>query len=432
MNVLFVSKDLAGAGLCYKLKKEGHDVRLFIDDIYQKQNLDGMVEKTQDWKKELNWVGKEGLIVFDSCGYGKEQDALRKKGFSVVGGNEFADKLEHDRQYGHKIFSVCGIDIVPTINFCNTREAIAFVMKNEGPWVIKQNGHTNKSFNYVGHFKDNRDVIEVLMNYDKNNKEECGSIDLQRKIDGIEIGVGRYFNGKKWVGPIEINVEHKNLFNHDLGPKTDEMGTLMWYDDNEKNQLFTSTLAKLESYLRKIDFRGDIDINCIVNGNEIFPLEATARFGCPSTQLQCEIHTSPWGDFLKAIADGKSYDLKYKKGFAIIALIATPPFPYDGAMNKYYPEGIKVLFKKKLKEAELESVHFEEVSFDAKTEDFYISSKKGYILHVSGMGDTVGEARKKTYKLIDNIVVPKMFYRTDVGSRFIKRDCARLKKWGWV
>lgn len=432
MNILFISKDLACADLCYRLKKEGHDVRLFIEDADQRQNLDGMVEKTKDWKKDLQWVGKKGLIVFDSCGYGKDQDRLRKKGFSVVGGNEQADKLEHDRQYGHKIFSVCGIDIVPTTNFSNTSDAIEFARKNEGPWVIKQNGHTSKGFNYVGHCKDNSDVIEVLLNYNKNNKAECHSIDLQKKIEGIEIGIGRYFNGKDWVGPIEINIEHKNLFNNDLGPKTDEMGTLMWYDDNEKNKLFTNTLAKLKKYLKQIDFKGDMDINCIVNGDTIFPLEATARFGCPSTQLQGEIHLSPWGDFLKAIADGKPYDLKYKKGFAIITLVATPSFPYECSTNKYYPEGIKILFKKKLTESELKRLHFEEVSLNKKTNEFYISSKKGYILHVSGMGKTVREARMQTYRLIKKIIIPKMFYRTDIGTKFIKRDHARLKKWGWI
>ena len=350
----------------------------------------------------------------------------------MVGGNKHADKLEHERQYGHKIFSVCGIKIVPTVTFSSAKDAVSFVKKNKGPWVIKQNGHINKSFNYVGQFKDNSDVVDVLENYAKNNGRECASIDLQKKIEGIEIGVGRYFNGKDWVGPIEINVEHKNLCNDGLGPKTDEMGTLMWYESNEKNKLFQTTLAKMKPYLKKIDFRGDMDINCIVNKNRVFPLEATARFGCPSTQLQGEIHVSPWGEFLKNVADGKPFDLKYKKGFGIITLIATPPFPYDGAMKKYYSEGIKILFKKKIKDEEKKHIHYEEVSRDKNTGELYISSKKGYVLHISGVGKTVKEARKKVYSLINKIVIPKMFYRTDIGLRFIEKDQKKLKKWGWI
>ena len=435
MNILFISKDLSGADLCYRLKKEGHYVRLFIEDKKQIHNFEGLVEKTTNWKNDLDWVGKTGIIVFDSSGYGKIQDDLREKGYLVVGGNQFADKLEHDRQYGQKILSVCGMKIIPSVNFSSTKSAIKFVEENNGPWVVKQNGHINTSFNYVGQLSNGKDVISVLKNYNRNNKKECLSIDLQKKIEGVEIGVARYFNGNDWVGPIEINLEHKSLFNDKLGPKTFEMGTLIWYEENEKNQLFQETLAKMKAYLRKINFKGDIDINCIVMQNEIFPLEITPRFGWPSTHLHEEIHISPWGEFLRAIAQGKSYDLKYKKGYGIVVLLATPPFPYVIRTKKYYPEEMDILFKKELSEEDMRHIHLEEVSLrnnKKETSQLYISSKTGFVLHVAGMGETVREARKKTYDLIDNIVIPKVFYRTDIGLNFIKKDEKKLRDWGWI
>jgi len=433
MNILFISKDLSGADLAYRLKKEGHSVRLFIEDKTQNHNFEGLVEKTKDWQNDLGWVGKNGLIVFDSSGYGEIQDNLRKKGYLVVGGNKFADRLEHDRQYGQKIISVCGMKIIPSINFNCTKSAIKFVEENEGPWVVKQNGHINTSFNYVGQLKDGKDVISVLKNYNRNNKKECVSIDLQKKIDGVEIGVARYFNGKDWVGPIEINLEHKSLFNGDLGPKTYEMGTLLWYEENEKNKLFQKTLAKMKSYLKSIKFKGDIDINCIVTKDEIFPLEITPRFGWPSTHLHEEIHLSPWGEFLKAIAEGKPYDLKYKKGYGIVVLLSTPPFPYVVRTKKYYPEGMDIFFKKELSKEEIERIHLEEVSLRKNTKDqLYISSKTGFALHVTGMGKTVAEARKNTYDLVRNVVIPKMFYRTDIGLKFVEKDQKKLKEWGLI
>jgi len=393
------------------------------------------MEKTTDWKKDLDWIGKTGLIVFDSSGYGKVQDDLRGKGYLVVGGNQFADKLEHDRQYGQKILSVCGMKIIPSVNFSSTKSAIKFVEENNGPWVVKQNGHINTSFNYVGQLNNGKDVISVLKNYNRNNKKECLSIDLQKKIKGVEIGVARYFSGNDWVGPIEINLEHKSLFNDKLGPKTFEMGTLIWYEENEKNRLFQETLAKMKSYLQKINFKGDVDINCIVVQNEIFPLEITPRFGWPSTHLHEEIHISPWGEFLRAIAQGKSYDLKYKKGYGIVVLLATPPFPYVIRTKKYYPEEMDILFKKELSEEDMRHIHLEEVSLrnnKKETSQLYISGKTGFALHVTGMGETVKEARKKTYDLIDNIVIPKVFYRTDIGLKFIKEDEKKLRDWGWI
>jgi len=215
MNVLVVSLDLSGADLAYRLQKEGHEVRFFIDEKSQKNNYKRILNIVKDWKKELNWVGMDGLIIFDSVGYGKDQDKLRKKGYSVIGGSELGDKLEHDRQYCKKIFSACNIPVIPSRGFCSIDDAIKYIKKNKGPWVVKQNGHADKIFNYVGNLEDGRDVVDVLMNYYKYENDECSTIDIQKKAVGIEIGVARYFNGNDWVGPIELNIEYKDLYSAD-------------------------------------------------------------------------------------------------------------------------------------------------------------------------------------------------------------------------
>lgn len=44
----------------------------------------------------------------------------------------------------------------------------------------------------------------------------------------------------------------------------------------------------------------------------------------------------------------------------------------------------------------------------------------------------IHQARKQAYDLIDEIVIPKMFYRTDIGLNFLERDKRLLKKWGWI
>jgi len=431
MNILFVSVDLLGADLAYRLKGEGHNVRFFVENVNQKMNYDGMLEKIGDWKKEINWVGKDGLIIFDNCGYGKEQDDLRKKGFSVIGGSEYGDKLEHDRQYGQKTLSACEIPIVSSMNFDSIDKAIKFVKKNKGPWVIKQNGHADKMFNYVGSLYDGYDVVDVLNNYRLREDDDCVSIDLQKRIDGVEIGVARYFNGNDWVGPIEMNIEHKDLFAGDMGPKTDEMGTVMWFDDNEKNKLFQVTLAKLKDFLIFYNFRGDVDINCIVNKDEVYPLELTTRFGWPATHLHAEMIKSPLGEFFKSVADSESYKVKYKKGYGVVVVVATPPFPYQIRDKKYSSKGEKIYFKSSITDDEMKHIHFEEVSKNDKGE-YIITGETGIVLSVTGIGKTISKARENVVKIIDKIIIPKKFYRNDIGVRFENESMQKLRKWGWV
>jgi len=432
MNILFISKDLGQINLACKLAEEGNSVKIFeLDNTFKGKLKRPLVKFVNNWKNELDWVGKDGLIVFDYTGMGKIQDELRSKGYSVFGGTEKGDELENSRQFGQKIFSIVGLKIKESINFENIDKVIDFIKKNPRKWVIKQNGHADKSLNYVGSLKDGGDAISVLKCYKKNIKNKKLHFDIQEKIEGIEIAVGRFFNGSDWVGPICVNIEHKNLFNNNLGPKTHEMGNLMWYEENENIKLYQETLAKMEDYLRSISFKGYFDINCIVDEKNAYPLEATSRLGQPTAQIQDTIHISPWGEFMKAIADGKSYNLKYRKGYAIVVFLGTPPYPYENRSSFNSPKGVEIFFREKLSKEEMGNVYLEEVSI-LNDKKYIILGKSGYVAHVASIGETVEKAREKVYNLIDKIIIPKVFYRTDIGKDFVNKDKARLKKWGWI
>lgn len=419
-----------------KLVEEGNKVKFFE----REKSLRGKIKRPElrfidNWEKELSWVGKNGLIVFDDVGMGKTQDELRKKGFSVFGGCEIGEKLENNRQYGQKVFSAVGIEIKESVDFYNIDKMIDFIEKNPRKWVVKQNGGLDKGLNYIGQLDNGKDSIGILKSYRKNLKSFNLHFDLQEKISGIEIAVGRFFNGNDWVGPICINIEHKNLFNDDLGPKTNEMGNLMWYEENKNNKLFKTTLGKMKNYLKKINYRGYFDINCIVDKNGAYPLEATTRLGQPTIQIQSTLHISPWGEFLKAIADGKQYELKFRKKYAVIIFLGTPPYPYANRSNFNSPKGVEIFFKERLSKNEKSNIYLEDVSVCSsknKKERYVICSNTGYIAFVSGIGKTTEESRKKAYDLINKIIIPKMFYRTDIGLGFINGNKRLLKKWGWV
>ncbi len=429
MRVLFVSGELIAGDLAYRLKQEGCEVKLFIKDESRKDSFENMVEKTDDWRQELDWVGKDGLIVFDDVGYGKEQDDLRKQGYLVFGGSEIGDKLEKDREFGQKILAEYGIETLFSKNFNSLDEAINFVKKNPKKWVLKQNDHIN-IINYVGELDNGEDVISLLKSY--KNIKELHSINLQERVDGIEIGTARYFNGSDWVGPVEINIEHKSLFNDDIGPKTGEMGTIIWYEADDSFRLFKENLEKLKPLLKKIGFKGDVDINFIVNENKANPLELTMRLGSPAFHLQDELHISKWKDFLLSIARGEKFDLKYKKGMGIVVCLVTPPFPYKVDDYNGYLKGVEISFKNNLTKDELSRVHFEEASFNKESGKYFISGHNGSILFITGIGKNIEKARKNVYGLINKVVIPKMFYRTDIGVKFMNSDFESLKKWGWI
>ncbi len=433
MRILFVTEDFSGASLCARLAEEGHEVRALVGNPSCIRILDGVIQKTTDIESGLDWVGKDGLIVCDDNGFGKLADDFRAQGYSVVGGSAGGDLLEDDREHAQQVFAAHGLNSIPTHTFGSAAEAAEFVEKNGGEWVVKRNGRADKTSCYVGQLPDGSDTVDLLRNDARRDGGKPVHYVLQKRVYGVEIGVARYFNGTDWVGPIELNIEHKKLFPGDLGPKTCEMGTLLWYTADENNRLFREMLASLKPYLQKINFQGDFDINCIVNEQGAWPLEATARFGYPAVQAQMALHETPWGEFLKSVADGKPCDLRWRSGYAVVVLVAAPPFPYcttpcDCALN---PNGLKIRFRESVSADELTHYHFEEALWHPEG-TWEICHDSGYVLHVTGHGPTVEAAREAANRRAANVVIPRAFYRTDIGKRFLCESCHQLKQWGYL
>lgn len=430
MKILFISYDASGADIAWRLQQEGHQIKFFIKSKELESCYDGIIrQKIKNWKSELNWVGKKGLIIFDFSGFGKIQDKLRKAGYQVVGGSEIGDLLENNRNFGQRIFSQVGMEVAFSRTFNNIDSAINFIKRHPTCWVIKQNGQLRKTLNYVGKMESGQDAISILNFYRENLPKNQINFDLQKRVHGVEIGVGRYFNGENWVGPIEFNIEHKSLFPGNLGPNTNEMGTVMWYDDDEDNPIYQATVAKMKNYLQRINFVGDFEINCIVNSEVIYPLEATTRFGYPAIQLQTQIHTSPWGEFFLALAQKKEYNLKWKKGEGLIVFVATPPFPYILNDSRQTSLGMEILIDEELLTKKRKNLHLEEVVYDQEKNVLRVASRSGSILHLSNFQDDLETARQELYQDLQKIYIPKMFYRKDIGEKFINFDRKKLEKW---
>lgn len=434
MRVLFISGELIAGDLPYRLSEEGCDVKLYVEHPDQQECQSSFVTKIHDWRSELDWVGRTGLIVFDDVGYGETQDQLRRDGFRVFGGSLGGDRLELDREFAQTKFADLGLEVLPTLRFEHPAEAARHI-RASAPcrWVVKQNNH-DSALCYVGEFDDGTDAADVLESYQIRGIRD---VSLQQAADGIEIGVARFFNGRDWVGPIELNIEHKALCDGDVGPKTGEMGTLAWYSADNDQRLFQKALAPLKPYLIESGFRGDIGVNCIINGQRVVPLEATARLGCPIVHIQEALHLTPWREFLGTISDGRQIELDYRRGYAIGLTIAVPPFPYQGQLAGHYSAaGFPVRFRKEPSPDEYHRhYHFEsvrrEIGADGQ-EQFQVTNGLGYAAFVTGIGDTVAAAREDVYAAARNLCIPKAIYRTDIGKKFIETDEQKLKSWGWI
>ena len=420
---LFVSFEGLIGDLAWQVKKEGHEVKYYIHSKSEKDVSDGFVEKCDDWKSQKDWAD---VIVFDDVGFGKIADDLRKEGKAVVGGTEYTDKLEDDREFGQNELKKVGVNVLPHWNFTDFDAAIDFVQKNPGRYVIKPNGkaQNEKELSFIAQEEDGNDLLNVLQHYKKSWSKKLNDFQLQKFAQGVEIAVGAFFNGKDFVYPINVNFEYKKMFPGDIGPNTGEMGTMMFW--SPPNLLFNETLLKMKPALAEVGYVGYIDLNCIANAKGIYPLEFTSRFGYPTISIQMEGVTSSWGEFLRALAKGEGPEFKTKKGFQVGVVIAVPPFPFtDLSAFRKYSEDATIIFKKPT----TDGIHIGDVKL--VEDDWRLAGESGYSLIVTGTGLTVDDAKKQAYKRIENILIPNMFYRTDIGERW-SRDSDMLHTWGYL
>lgn len=418
---LFVSRQALIHDLAWEVKKEGHEVRYAILSRADQDVADGLLEKTSDWHAEVPWAD---VVVFDDTGFGEDAERLRRQGKAVVGGTRQGDRLEEDRDFGQEEMKAAGLTTLPNWDFGSFDEAIAFIRSKPDRYVVKPNGkaQNEKVLSFVGQEEDGRDVITMLEHYKKGWGQRLRSFQVQKHVSGVEVAVGAFFNGTDFVLPCLINFEHKRMFNDDIGPSTGEMGTSAFWAP--ENTLFRKTLGRMKDRLQ--GHVGYVDINCIVNGQGIHPLEFTMRFGYPTINLQIEGVLSPWGDFLHALATGGSPELRTRRGFQIAVVVAVPPFPFvdPDAFRKYSEDAI-VLFKRELREG------FHPCDLKLVDGDWRLAGNSGYACVITGSGATMQDARREAYGRVKSIMIPNLFYRTDIGERW-QRDGDLLQTWGFL
>jgi phosphoribosylamine---glycine ligase len=420
---LFVSLGNLSGDLAWHIQKEGNEVKYYTEDPDETEVADGFIPKITEWEKEVEWAD---VIIFDDVlGQGTKAKKIRDMGKYVVGGTPYTDRLEDDREFGQEELKKYGVSIIPHFTFKTFDEGIEFVKTHPDRYVIKPNGDVSgiKGLLFVGEEDDGQDVVQVLNDYKKAWADKIPSFQLQKRIAGVEVAVGSFFNGKEFIYPINVNFEHKKLFPGNLGPSTGEMGTSMFWSG--PNKIFNETLKKMEKRLAEENYVGYIDINCIVNNNGIYPLEFTARFGYPTMSIQMEGMLTPVGEFFYDLARGINPKLRVKQGFQVGVRLVVPPFPFnDKETFEVKSRGSVIRFRKPT-----DGIHVEDVKMEGA--EWVVAGTAGVVMIVCGTGQTMKQAQSQAYSRIKNVIIPHMYYRNDIGDRWYE-DSDRLHNWGYL
>lgn len=414
MKILILSIDGDGLGIAFKLAEEKNEVKMYIKEKQYKQAGVGIIERVASWRPHVVWAD---LVICDMVGFGKYEQTLRHMGKVVFSCSKLADLAELDRKKGMELFEKFEIDTPETYSFSSPKEAESIVDLWEEPgFVIKPSGNLSTAKTYVCRHPD-------IYKWALSTLDKGTELIVQKIVTGIEVSTEGWFNGRDWISPFNHTFEEKRFLEGNKGSNTGCMGNVVVTTTGDK--LTNATVVKFAPFLKRIGYRGPLDINTIIENDRIYALEITARLGYDAIEALMEGLKEPVTDLFFETAVGVKKKMNITNDYMIAVRLSVPPWPHGEPANESVGMPIIGINEFNLKHLYLTDAYRNE------GEDYLYAGGDGAVLKVTARGRDIQEARNRVYRTIDNLTIQDVQYRSDIGLRAIK-DIKQLKDWGWL
>ena len=431
-DIYFYSKYGDGLYFVTELMKEGKRVFTFIESKDYKHILDGMITKYESLTYWINSIKKDDIVVFD---YNTKQGVdtykkLKQRGINnIIGGSEFAYKLEHDREYAMRLLASNGILIPDTYPIKSNAEGITFIKSNEGKYVYKPNGeNTGSAETYVA--RNGKDIIDFIQ------ARPDQSFILQKFVpDAIcEIGIEAYFSKGNLVNGISHTIETKKFMPGNKGCNTGCMSSVSWFDTEDNNELFDKTWKNILEVFKKEEYTGPCDISGIIDKlGDFYALELTPRFGYSQDINLYRLLEELISTFWESLATGKCTEIERNDSmFACTGRGSIPPYPLEPK------KGLEQQTKDWFKDTENTPVIYEQ---NESCDYFLIDVKKnkkneivtaginGIVCEIATKDTDIMKAQKRICKAMDGFLMGDFQFRIDMFDDAFKQ-IPKLKELG--
>lgn len=339
-------------------------------------------------------------------------DYLQSQEIKVFGPTKAGAQLEASKSWAKALMQEAGIPTAQSAVFTEPEAAIAYVVAQGAPIVVKADGlAAGKGVTVATTVEEALAAVEDLFEH------RVGTVVIEEYLAGQEVSVLALTDGLTTL-PLLPAQDHKRIGEGDTGANTGGMGAYApapivtpALEERINREILQPIIAALQA--RGIDYCGVLYAGLMITpAGDPKVLEFNCRFGDPETQAILPLLETPLEELLLACIEKRLAavpPLKWKPGACVSVVIASGGYPQD--------------FHKGQAIAGIEQAEALGVSvFHAGTRltpGRQLVTDGGRVLGVTAVGDTFAQAIAQAYTAIDCIQFDGMYYRRDIGYRLL-------------
>jgi len=280
-----------------RLAKEGHDVYYFHEWRYRYGRVEdligiGLHERLKVVSEIWDYVDDADLVVIADVGYGGLGGYLRRLGLPVFGGNKFGDSLENSRLYAASVMDSIGVKHPEYHEAIGVEELMDLAERLDYDFFLKVDMLRGNM--ETARITSREKLLAVLNDAKFGPFQSKIRFICSEPVEGIELGVDAWFNGREFVYPAHWGNEVK--------------GTGCCFGKWVVESVWDEVLDEFEGVLRD-RYWGTISFEAIYDGEELYVLDITSRFAKPAGALQY-YSFDDYGRILLSVASGEDIELR--------------------------------------------------------------------------------------------------------------------------
>jgi len=374
-------------------------------------DLEGLLRFALEEKIDLTVVGPEEPLTKGIA------DIFESKGLAIFGPNKKAAEIEGSKVFAKEMMKKYKIPTASYEIFEDPKEAVKYVKMEGTPIVIKADGLASGKGVMICKTEEEAiySINRIMVN--KIFGESGNRIVIEECLFGEEASFLALTDGKS-ILPLASSQDHKPIFDGDEGPNTGGMGAY------SPAPVITPKIHEIiiEEIIIPIinglseegrTYRGCLYAGLMIEEGRPKVLEFNSRFGDPETQPILMRLKGDLLQLLQACIKGNlsKCEIEWDQRASVCVVMASQGYPGE------YEKG-KVI--KGLKEVQSMKDIF---VFHAGTaiKDGMLVTNGGRVLGVTGLGEDIPDAIRRTYEAVNRISWEGVYYRKDIGKKALKR-----------